>query len=745
MMEQNKLRKCIPLKIAAHIVMFIAYMVVICCVILFLVSMDNGGRRLTSFLETEVAENEYFSSNRFRNRYGSTLDSLYQGLNLVENGEDDGYPLSTYVDSGKNFQYAVYDTEGQMKYQSDDWDANVMFGGDPKYYYTVDLGEFRLFDVNSIRRTGFVIGENNKAFGSDRPDTALGENTEESYDTETEAEESKEAVETEALDEERKNVEETSVSDTVTDPGEESEGGDTNHGIVEYGSNFTDYTWFYSFDETTLAKKIGYICTYVPGQLEPGDDFYNDYVKFKQWIRWGKLSVVVGIMAFVVMMICLVYLVISAGYSSKYEGVHLKLFDRLYTEVSAAAVLLIVGLSCVFAMDWLELSAQLINFGLLMALAYAAGVWGILSFAKRIKTHTLIKNALVYKIGYGAYDVIYNGYINSHLLRKYIAVIFGFGIADFVLMFTMFKFVNLLWCLFVLIIYAYEFIYVGRKLLNIQEIKKGAQKIASGELEYKIDTSQMSGVFKEFAEDINNIGNGLNAAVDKSIRSERMKTDLITNVSHDIKTPLTSIINYVDLLKRENITEEPIREYIEVLDMKSQRLKALTEDLVEASRASSGNIHLEKHHINFVELVSQIYGTYQEKFESKGLKAVIRNEQPEIMIYADGRRIYRVLDNLFNNAYKYSMEASRVYIDMYIQENKALFVMKNISCAPLNISPEELTQRFVRGDESRTTEGSGLGLSIARSLTELHGGTFEIYLDGDLFKVTLTFDIAAQM
>ena len=275
----------------------------------------------------------------------------------------------------------------------------------------------------------------------------------------------------------------------------------------------------------------------------------------------------------------------------------------------------------------------------------------------------------------------------------------------------------------------------------MEAIKKGAQTIAEGNLEYKIDTTHMKGILKGFAEDINNIGGGLNAAVDERTKSERMKADLITNVSHDIKTPLTSIINYVDLLKRENITEQPMKEYIEVLDQKSKRLKDLTEDLVEASRASSGNIVLEKNCINFVELVAQVVGTYQEKYETKDLQIIFNSEEDAMMIMADGRRLYRVLDNLFNNAFKYSIEHSRVYVDMYSGIDKACFVMKNISKAPLNISGDDLMQRFVRGDSSRTTEGSGLGLSIARSLVELHGGKFDIYLDGDLFKAMITLDL----
>jgi signal transduction histidine kinase len=238
---------------------------------------------------------------------------------------------------------------------------------------------------------------------------------------------------------------------------------------------------------------------------------------------------------------------------------------------------------------------------------------------------------------------------------------------------------------------------------------------------------------------INNIGEGLHSAVDASVKNERLKTDLITNVSHDIKTPLTSIINYVDLLKRENIEDEKIKGYIDILDNKSQRLKNLTEDLVEASKISSGNIKLEMSKINFVELINQTEGEFSEKLEVKGLQIIKTLPIDSVFIQADGRRMWRVIENLYNNVAKYAMPNTRVYVDVKAEANKVMCSIKNISENPLNINADELTERFIRGDVSRSTEGSGLGLSIAKNLTSLQKGTFDIYLDGDLFKVTITF------
>ena len=244
---------------------------------------------------------------------------------------------------------------------------------------------------------------------------------------------------------------------------------------------------------------------------------------------------------------------------------------------------------------------------------------------------------------------------------------------------------------------------------------------------------------QDIGDKINSIGEGLDRALEKSIKSERLKTDLITNVSHDIKTPLTSNINYVGLLKQENFEDPRIRRYIEVLEQKSQRLKTLTEDVVEASKVSSGNITLEYMNINFVEMIQQTSGEFEEKFKARNLTEVLNLPQEEVMIRADGRRMWRVLANIYNNAAKYALEGTRVYADLQVVDGHAVFSLKNISQQQLNISADELTERFIRGDISRSTEGSGLGLSIAKTLTEMQGGKFELYLDGDLFRVTITF------
>lgn len=277
-----------------------------------------------------------------------------------------------------------------------------------------------------------------------------------------------------------------------------------------------------------------------------------------------------------------------------------------------------------------------------------------------------------------------------------------------------------------------------------QKLLTAIQKINSEEGNTRISESGLFAINRQMAAAVNDLGDGLRHALQEQMKSERMKADLITNVSHDLKTPLTSIINYVDLLKREELHNEKANEYLEVLDQKSQRLKQLTEDLVEASRASSGNVVLDIRRIDVKELLMQTSGEFVERFEARGLQLVENFPQNPQYIDADGRRLWRIIENLFRNVEKYAMPHTRVYLDLINDGDRVAFSLKNISENPLNISPEELTERFTRGDESRSTEGSGLGLSIAKDLTEIQKGTFEIYLDGDLFKVTVSFPSASE-
>lgn len=276
-------------------------------------------------------------------------------------------------------------------------------------------------------------------------------------------------------------------------------------------------------------------------------------------------------------------------------------------------------------------------------------------------------------------------------------------------------------------------------LLQMQRLHEGGKRIAAGDYSMPVDTQKMFWKLKEHGENINKVGEGISLAVNERMKSEHFKTELITNVSHDIKTPLTSIINYVDLIKKEDVQDEKVQEYVEVLDRQSARLKKLIEDLMEASKASTGNLAVNLEECDVEVLLTQVIGEFEEKLQKNQLEVVVDKPEHPVKMLADGRHMWRVLDNLLNNACKYSLPGSRVYVSLKQEGSEAIIVFKNISKTALNIPSEELMERFVRGDSSRNTEGSGLGLSIAQSLTELMQGSMKLEIDGDLFKVTLRF------
>ena len=281
--------------------------------------------------------------------------------------------------------------------------------------------------------------------------------------------------------------------------------------------------------------------------------------------------------------------------------------------------------------------------------------------------------------------------------------------------------------------------FVIRLLCRSQVLFEGSKELAEGNLDATVDTTYLKGALREHGEHLNQISQGMSNAIEHQMKSERMKTELITNVSHDIKTPLTSIINYVDLIQKEAPDAQPFTDYVEVLGRQSQRLKKLIEDLVEASKAATGNLEVNLEPCDVGVLLDQMIGEYAEKLEQAQLEAVLDCPQEPLHILADGRRIWRVFDNLLNNICKYSMPGTRVYVTVREESTMVVILFRNISRSQLNISSDELMERFVRGDSSRNTEGSGLGLSIAQSLTELQGGKLQLEIEGDLFKVMLRF------
>ncbi|MBO4292306.1 MAG: sensor histidine kinase, partial [Lachnospiraceae bacterium] len=296
-------------------------------------------------------------------------------------------------------------------------------------------------------------------------------------------------------------------------------------------------------------------------------------------------------------------------------------------------------------------------------------------------------------------------------------------------------------CIFEKILILFGVIYLVEKF---ESLRKAGEAIAEGDLEYKVDTSKMIPSLKQHGENLNRIGEGLGRAVTERMKSEHLKTELITNVSHDIKTPLTSIINYADLLGSGGVSSEQVAEYSEVLLRQSRRLKKLLEDLVEASKATTGSLEVNMTACQAEVLLTQAAGEYEQRFEDKQLQLVVREPEEEIWIRADGRHLWRVFDNLLNNICKYAQENTRVYLSLERMEEKAVITFRNTSKYQLDVSADELMERFVRGDKSRNMEGNGLGLSIAKSLVELQKGNMEIVVDGDLFKVILTFAVTQK-
>lgn len=469
----------------------------------------------------------------------------------------------------------------------------------------------------------------------------------------------------------------------------------------------------------------------------------QEYTAMRPWVFF---SVVGAAISFSICLICLIYLSMAAGRREGEEGIYLNLFDRVPTEilyffavVEVILCFLLIG-HIFYRFGSEELAGLLIMSGVLTFFSSAFLLIFYLSFIRRIRAGVLWSQSILCWFVKGI------GMLFTHR-KSSTKMLIWFGIhllICFVLLSGMLANAYNDEVMFVgtgafLLLCGVEAVLIIREGVQRNKVLEGIGKIAGGDLEYKIAVDELNGDNKRLARAVNTIGDGLFHAVDDSMRNEHLKTDLITNVSHDIKTPLTSIINYVDLLKREELQNERVQGYIAVLDSKSQRLKQLTEDLVEASKVSSGNIKLEMERINLVELVYQTGGEFDEKFEARNLTLITKLPKEPVVVLADGRRIWRVLENLYNNVAKYAMEHTRVYVDLEADGERVCFSIKNISENPLNIQADELTERFIRGDISRSTEGSGLGLSIAKSLTTLMGGEFEIYLDGDLFKAMVSF------
>lgn len=453
----------------------------------------------------------------------------------------------------------------------------------------------------------------------------------------------------------------------------------------------------------------------------------------------------------IALILIFIYLIISIGYKRGVDGIALNDFDKIPLEIILVISVIIGFLTFVPLFTVNNDYSIIISCVTTEALVIYVLVAIILhTFIKRIKAKTLLKTTFFGKVILFVFKYLtkienniknsLNAFINSTDIILKVASRICIFVVMALLILGIFQDSPITVILEIcLAIYIFYMIFKG--VIDFARIEKKVKEMYEGNNSNKLQEAEFISEFKNTVTYLNDISNGFENAVQDRMKSERLKAELITNVSHDIKTPLTSIINYVDLLKQEDIKNDKAKEYIGILDNKSQRLKKLTEDLVEASKVSTGNISLNLEKINVVELIKQAAGEFENKFEKRGLKTLIDSPTKELNVKADSRYMYRIIENLFSNVSKYALENSRVYVDIKEVNKSVIIEIKNISKDRLNISTDELMQRFVRGDKSRTTEGSGLGISITQNLTELQNGEFNLTLDGDLFKVQLKFEL----
>ena len=487
----------------------------------------------------------------------------------------------------------------------------------------------------------------------------------------------------------------------------------------------------------------------------------NDAYALANWaadlayaLRYWVYAIIAA--AALMVLACFVFLLCAAGHHPGTDGVRPGWGTKLPLDLLTAAVALVLflGIEMVVEANFGGIGVVLI---VVLGPAVLAGIFTgwCMSFALRLKLGSWWRNTVIYialrwawkvvkklggglgNLGRGLTDLL--GGIplvgKTVLIFLGLCVLEGLGILVSLGFFWSWGLLAFLWVVEKILL----FLAVLAVALMCRKLLLGGRALAAGDLSYQVDTSRMALDFKSHGEDLNHIAQGMAAAVEERMRSERMKTELITNVSHDIKTPLTSIINYADLIGQEPKDSDKIPEYAAVLTHQSERLKRLIEDLVEASKASTGNLEVNLAPCQPGVLLTQAAGEYEQKLKDAGLDLVTRQPETAVTILADGRRLWRVFDNLMNNICKYAQRGTRVYLTLEERDGQAVISFKNTSRAPLDIPAEELLERFVRGDAARTGEGNGLGLSIAKSLTELQQGTLDLTVDGDLFKVVLKF------
>ncbi|MBR5459760.1 MAG: HAMP domain-containing histidine kinase [Clostridia bacterium] len=509
---------------------------------------------------------------------------------------------------------------------------------------------------------------------------------------------------------------------------------DVEHKIKDYGIKpvaSESESAMYSF------SAVGYI----PETLYDADEVLSVYriVNVGYDLRFGVIAI--GVVSFLLVAAALIFLMSVAGHRPGVEKIVLAPLDVIPFDLYSILFYIVLLVETGVVGRYLPQEALLV----LLPFDYLLAVVYLCSLAVRLKHGGLLKNTFVFmtlrfltKTAVKAFRLTVRFFVALSVHWRCTLIFAGIFI-------TVFAFYGVLYeegALAISIVLFFGLLCLALKVLSdYNEIKNGVDRIASGELYHKIPTEKMLSSSKRIAERINGIQENLQNVVESGIKSECFKTELITNVSHDLKTPLTSIINYVDLIAKERLESEKLREYVSALERQAKRLKKLTEDLVEASKASTGNVDIEYTVCELGELLTQTFGEYTERLEKEGLTLCPQLCDEQVEIFADGKHLWRILDNVMSNTVKYALPSTRVWVSLTVEDGCAVIVFKNISREVISLSGAELTERFVRADTSRNSEGSGLGLSIAKSLTELQGGEFSVTVDGDLFKVRIEFPL----
>lgn len=684
--------------------------------------IDQGGyANPEGFVQDHIVGNAFYSYMNSAADYYTAFLQKQSGDSYtnLENFEQ------KFSRENSNFFFTVQDDTGKTVFESPDQDEAYQYTRSQEQYLSYNwrnvVEEDHVFSseeafeeyVNSLNRQNF--------------------NVDSAYITTYEQEDSAEDV-SGAQTEERspEPAQENSPTETTAD----------DHPADLPGSKVHAYISYQCFDYAHVT-----ITGYIRQTLAAKDRIYfeayytNLLVENRNALIWLTAALFVLCLALVIFLLC------AAGHKEGVEGIHLNWVDKIPLDLYlVVAILLGAGL---FALG-IDLSGaswwfMIVLIALLGAALVLLAVSVLMTLSTRFKSGAFWKNTVIYfclRLLLRMLKAIKAGvsYCAKHLHLYWQAglIFVGVSLAElfFLAAFSR-SAVVVIWVIAKLI----EAPLLVLIVISLQKLKAGGEALAEGNLNASVDLKHMYGVLRSHGENLNSIAQGMQKAVQQQLKSERFRTDLITNVSHDIKTPLTSIVNYVNLLKKEDVQPEKAKEYIAVLDRQSARLKKLTEDLVEASKASSGtlSVHLEAVDVNV--LLSQVSGEYQSRFELCKLEPIVKLSSEDPQILADGKLLWRVFDNLLSNICKYAMPGTRVYFTSEVQDGRVSISFKNISNYPLDITADELLERFVRGDSSRSTEGSGLGLSIAQSLTGLQKGTFDLVVDGDLFKANLSFPL----